>query len=150
MNIEVELTQVFDELLHTYKFIDLNIESEQDSFIAKFRNDEIIIKIQTYNREIYCYVASTEVPNEEAAVINIINYQNRESRISEKENWSYFHNIIDFDKAYHLQLVQINEFLIKNMGTILEFYEKGKVLEKMQELRNYMIIKYPETFKTIN
>jgi hypothetical protein len=146
MIIKEEISKVFAELIHDYKFTISIIDENQDSFISRIENDKLIITFETYHREIYAYVASTKYPETESAIVNVINFI---SKNEQNIQMVYYHEITDLSEAYHLQLVNINKIIQNNMQVILDYYETGNIIDKHKELGDYIISKNPELFKTV-
>jgi hypothetical protein len=147
MNIEKYINLEMKYLFDDYYFKYMRKEFDGDDFIIILSNGKISIKIQNYFREIYTYAHANKCLESEAAIVNIVNYQNIGK--TQINDWNYFHEIEDLENAFENQIKCIAIFIKMHISDIFAYFETSDIEERANKLREYIIQQNPSTFKTI-
>ena len=113
--------------------------------LFEYSSKVLIVRVGNYFREIYVTLYKIGHEQEGINLFNLLEYIASPNDSPKPNN---FEGVKDLKECYTKQLNYLAEVLINNIKVINDFFEGQDFELKVKELRNFMIKKYPELFKT--
>jgi hypothetical protein len=95
-------------------------ESLDSNCQIEFSSPDVVVKVEKYRRELYCYVSKFGDPDSEAHLFNLIRYLHRAG--PKEKPLHYFANVKDVSESLGLQIELIGEQLEENYFAIKAFF----------------------------
>ncbi len=127
-------------------FVITNEESLDSSYRIEYSSPDVVIKIEKYRRELYCYISKVGDPDSEAHLFNLLRYLHR-GALSEI-SLHYFSDIADVAESFRLQAELISQKLKENYPAIKTFFGSPNYRDNVSSLNSYLIQQNPNLFKT--
>jgi hypothetical protein len=122
-----------------------NEESLGADYRVEFSSPDVVIKIEKYRRELYCYVSKFGDPDSEAHLFNLLKYLHR--GVLPEDSLHYFSNIEDVTESFRLQVELISQKIKENYSAIKIFFGPD-YRNNILGLNSYLIQQNPQLFKT--
>lgn len=136
------------EYLNRFMGKEILIKTDSESYDYNIKCDNMNILIQVYNRELYFHVSPFNEESNGVSVYNILEF--REEEIGKKIEPNYFHEIENLDECIDKQLNLFFSIMSKYYNIIADFCDKKKYENNRTELREFVIKKNPQLFKTVS
>jgi hypothetical protein len=139
------IDDVFSEVMADNGFKKSNeIEDGQLSLI-EYRSEVLIVRIKNYFREFDVTLYKIGYEQDGINLFNLLDFIKDPNDTSRSK---YFEEVKDLKERYRKQLSYLAVVFVNNIKVINDFFEDQKFELKTMDLRNFMIKKYPNLFKT--
>jgi hypothetical protein len=141
------VSQYFDEFIKNNLFIKQYELDDGQSYIVEFSTDLFVVKIEKYRKEFYVTLYKIGYSDEEINLFNLIQYLNKDASKDYKPK--YFSKESNADECYRKQLQYISNQIYENYSEIRKFFSSENYEFKFNDVKRFMIEKYPDLFKKI-
>jgi hypothetical protein len=139
------LYETFAWLVENYGFTKADEINEDRTYSIEYRSDVFIIQLETYRRDIYPTLYRTGDSDNAVSLFNLLSYLNQSSK--DVPVFKGFEEEKDLNESYKKQLHYISAIIYDNFSTINRFFIEGDYKKKIEDIRVFMINKYPNLFK---
>lgn len=119
---------------------------DSDYFEVIYQSEDIVMRIETYRREIYMYFSKNTEPTKEVNMFNLIEFFEIGSGTYLKSN--YYREITNETECYRLQVEWLAKCVKTYLHQIQRFFMKEDYLLNLDSLTRYLKEKYPNLFAT--
>lgn len=140
------VNQYFSFLKVNHGFVLSGQEIHNSDYRIVMTSPDLVIKLEKYRRELYCYISRLDDPESEVHLFNLLRYLSS-GNISES-SLQYFSHIEDATESLTLQLKLISGKIQDNYLSIAEFFEKENYKSNLSKLNAFVMKQNPNLFKT--
>jgi hypothetical protein len=137
----------FSLLINTYGFKkQKEINDSRGYYSIEYYSPDMTLKIESYRRELYLTLYKNSIPNLEIEIFNLLNYLYRNS-----ENFfqaEFFRHEKNIEESYRKQIEYSSRVLALNFDTIVNFFRDQNYEKEAANLREYLLKKNPDLFKS--
>jgi hypothetical protein len=136
----------FGSLAHKYGLRQKNQADDGDTYSVEYEAKHFVIRLEKYRVEIYTTIYKIDNPDIEINLFNLLTYLAPPK--DEIPTAEYYKDETDDEKCYKKQLTHIATVLDNYWEAIDDFFSTGDYSSKVAKLREFMVRKHPELFKT--
>lgn len=145
MNFRAHLYNSFSKLIEEHGF-SKNDEIDTDgSYSIEYSSKSFVIRIEKYRRELYVVLYRPGNEKSKANLFNLLQYINKDILDKVTES-NYFRDETDLEESYKKQLNHISSAIYENYDSINDFYSSPDLDLRLEDLKTFMINRYPNLF----
>lgn len=136
----------FSFLEKDFGFIVTHEESLDSGYSIEYSSTDVVIKIEKYRRELYCYISRTGDPDSAVHLFNLLRYLHRGTL--PEISLHYFSYVEDVSESFRLQAELISKEIKEKYSVIMNFFDSPNYKNNISRLNSYLIQQNSNLFKT--
>lgn len=143
----IYIDNCFESIVEGYNFKKVIKINDERDFLMEFHSKGFNIILESYRRELYCNLSKENDSELKIQIFNLLEYLNINS--DNIPNANYFKDERNIELCYKKQIKYLSDIIYDNYAIIYNFFNQDKLEVRFNEIRVFMINKYPHLFKQI-